>query len=84
MESESPTAIIEIFFCVFFGMSEEATATIARSLSASAPFSVPSTASSSQNVTVISSLSLITWLFVAIRSSLSVFPTMMPLPALTS
>ena len=64
------------------GISESFTAMIARSVAESVPLIAAETSLLSENVTVRSVEPATTWLLVAIRSSVSFFPTIMPEPLL--
>ena len=61
-------------------ISESFTATTATSLSLSPPFTDALAFLPSENSTSRLVVSAITWLFVTIKSSLSVFPTIIPEP----
>ena len=79
--SEFPTVAILICFIVSSGISESFTDTTARSLSASVPFTEPSTVLSSIKPTERLLAPSTTWLFVAISNSESFSPTITPVPA---
>ena len=82
--SESPRLATWILLMVSAGISDSCTAIIARSVAESVPLMAAATELSSTKVTSRSVAPDTTWLLVAIKSSVSLWATMMPEPLLVA